>query len=59
MTKQDWKIVWRQLRIIRRESFKASTDMLLFGVGFTKIGDGVPDGIRYVPFEEVLFNEHP
>lgn len=40
MTKAAWKWYYRQLRIARREAFKASLDMLIFGTGYVQVKDG-------------------
>jgi len=47
-----WYLWYRQLRIVRRESWKAYEDMVLFGTGFVKIGEDIPDLIRHIPIEE-------
>jgi hypothetical protein len=39
MNRTAWKFYYRQLRIIRRESLKASMDMLIYGTGFVHISD--------------------
>lgn len=39
MTKAQWKIFYRQLRIIRRESAKAAIDCMIFGCGFVRVSD--------------------
>lgn len=39
MTRTVWKLYYRQLRMIRRESLKAATDMLIYGTGFVRITD--------------------
>lgn len=39
MTREAWRRWWRADRIIRRETAKASRDMLLYGTGFTRKGD--------------------
>lgn len=49
----QWKLWWRQLRIIRRETTKAWEDQMLFGTGYTQIGPDVPDGIRHIPLEQI------
>jgi hypothetical protein len=48
-----WKLYWRQLRIIRRETQKAYMDCLIYGTGFTHIGPDVPGGIRHIPVQEL------
>jgi hypothetical protein len=35
-----WKAYWHQLRIIRREAFKAQRDAMIFGIGCVRIKDG-------------------
>jgi hypothetical protein len=39
MNRQTWKWYYRQLRIIRRESWKATEDMMIFGTGYVRISD--------------------
>lgn len=47
MNRQTWKWYYRQLRIARREAYKASIDMLCFGTGFVRISeDGFINHIR-------------
>jgi len=40
MNKAVWKCYYRQLRIARRECFKAHWDMMIYGIGFVHIKDG-------------------
>ena len=54
MTREQWKAYYRQYRIVRRETYKASTDMLLYGSGFVEIGPHVRDLIMHVPIDEIL-----
>lgn len=56
MNRHTWRIFHRMLRIIQRESRKASTDMLIYGTGVVHIGAKIPDGIRHIPFEEWIDN---
>lgn len=39
MTKDQWKIFYRRLRITRREINKAIKDSILYGNGFIKFND--------------------
>ena len=55
MSKTSWKIWYRQLRIVRRESHKAFMDMMVYGTGFTEIGHDIPDLIRHVPYSLVRY----
>lgn len=55
MTRSQWKAWWRQVRIIKRESLKAAEDMWLFGTGYVKIGEDVPDLIQHIPLETLRF----
>lgn len=43
-----WRALWRQLRIVNRETDMATRDMVTFGTGFLRTGAGVPDYIRRV-----------
>lgn len=54
MTRAQWKVYYRQLRIIRRETWKATEDMILFGTGVVEVSENIPDYIRYVPLDMVL-----
>ena len=49
-----WKIYWRQLRIIKRETHKQYMDTLIFGIGFVQVGPNIPDGIRHIPRSEII-----
>jgi len=40
MTKAAWKWYYRQIRIARRECYKARLDMLIYGTGFVRVQDG-------------------
>lgn len=51
--RQWWKIYYRQLRIIRRETFKGVDDLILFGSCFIETGENVPDFIRHIPLGEI------
>lgn len=55
MTKADWKVCHRQLRIIRRETAKAALDVRLFGAGCTEVGHHLPDYIRHIPIEKIKY----
>lgn len=48
ITRAQWKVIWRQLRIVNREAAKAQFDCMVFGTGYLQIGDDVPDFIRRV-----------
>lgn len=54
ISRTAWRAIWRQLRIINRETLRAQRDLLLFGTSFVQIGADVPDYIRCVPPEDVL-----
>jgi hypothetical protein len=56
-TRERWKIYYRQLRIIRRETLKMTMDVMCYGRGYCEVGEHVTDFIRYIPFEDV--NETP
>ena len=45
MIKEIWKLYYRQMRILRRETGKVMVDMLLYGIGLARI-DG--RGVRHV-----------
>lgn len=52
-TRLAWKLYYRHLRIVRRETAKQMEDMIIFGTGFLQIGPRVPDGIRHIPINEI------
>lgn len=39
MNRATWKAYYRLMRIIRRETYKAHTDCLLYGTGFVRVSD--------------------
>lgn len=53
MNRQLWKWYYRQLRIVRRESWKATMDTMIYGVGFVRVtADGfvnhiLPESVRW------------
>jgi len=51
MNKVQWKIYYRLIRIARRESLKAATDAMIYGVGAVLVGDGDP---RHIPYPHLL-----
>lgn len=48
ISRPTWKAIWRQLRIVNRETMLAETDMAVFGTGYLETGPEVPDFIRRV-----------
>lgn len=54
MNKQTWKIYYRLLRIINRESNKAMLDMMIYGTGYVKIDD---NGIRHIPIQNIIIKD--
>lgn len=48
ITRPAWKALWRQSRIIDRETSKAMVDLGAFGTSMVQIGPDVPDLIRRV-----------
>lgn len=57
ITRAQWKTIWRQQRIINRETRKADLDCHVFGTGFLEVGAHVPDFIRRVDPSTVVI-EH-
>ena len=53
MTRAAWKVLYRLLRICRRESAKAAKDFVIFGIGAVMFDPTLPDCIRHVPIEEL------
>lgn len=39
MSRQLWKWYYRQLRIARREAWKATMDCMIYGVGYVRVSD--------------------
>lgn len=48
ISRAQWKVLWRQLRIVNREVAIASEDCAIFGTGFLETGPQVQDFIRRV-----------
>ncbi len=48
VSRAQWKTIWRQLRIVKREAAQAESDMMFFGTGYLETGPEVPDFIRCV-----------
>jgi hypothetical protein len=58
MTQQAWYWYYRQLRIARREAWKATADMLIYGTGFIRVKDGfvnhiLPNHVAIHPDETI------
>jgi hypothetical protein len=54
MNRATWKMLWRQIRITKREVLKATMDTMVFGTGFCRIGDNVSDLIEHVPVHQII-----
>jgi hypothetical protein len=52
MRKQEWKIVYRKLRIARREAIKAAADMMMYGTGAVMVPN---DGgeVKHIPISDI------
>lgn len=48
VTRQQWRAIWRQLRIVNRETGIAWQDAFIFGTGYIETGPEVPEFIRRV-----------
>ncbi len=48
ISKPLWRQLYRQLRIVNRETQAAAADMIVFGTGAIRIGPEVPDFIQRV-----------
>lgn len=48
ITRPQWRAIWRQLRIVNRETQMADEDSLIFGTGYLETGPDIPDFIRRV-----------
>ena len=53
ITRAQWKTLWRQQRIINRETMLSLEDQFIFGIGFLQIGPDIPDCIRRIHPSEV------
>ena len=53
-----WKLWWRQLRIIKRETTKQWQDTIIFGTGFVQIGPDRLDGIRHIPVDQIRITRY-
>lgn len=47
--KATWKKLWRMLRVHRRETLRATHDLILYGAGCVMIPDGGGDPCRVHP----------
>jgi hypothetical protein len=56
MNKQQWKKFYRTLRIVRREAYKVTLDMMIYGTGTMMVSDDGSDP-KHVPIEEMLIDE--
>ena len=54
--RQVWKSIYRQYRIVRRESNKAFLDMVIYGSGAVRTASDVSDGIAHVPIQDLIMN---
>jgi hypothetical protein len=54
ISRAAWKAIWRQLRIVNRETRMAEADLVLFGTSFIYVGADVPDFIRRVPPQDII-----
>lgn len=55
-SRKAWYIYYRMLRIVRRESFKAYQDMLIYGSGYTVLTND-DNYIRYIPTQQVIIED--
>lgn len=58
LNRAQWKFLYRQYRIVRRETLKASMDMVIYGCGIVEIGEHIPDGIRHIKTKETIAFNH-
>jgi hypothetical protein len=50
--KEIWKIVYRQMRIARKEIEKSYTDAMLYGIGYVQVSK---DGkVTHIKFPETI-----
>jgi hypothetical protein len=57
INRAQWKAIWRQQRIINRETRKAALDCLVFGTGYLEVGAHLPDLIHCID-PSTVFIEH-
>lgn len=48
INRAQWRALYRQLRIVNRETLLAWEDIFIFGTGYLQTGPDVPDFIRRV-----------
>lgn len=53
MTHKEWKVWYRQYRIILRETAKARLDVMIYGSGYVMITNE-PDYIQHIPLQDVV-----
>lgn len=52
ITRQQWKVIWRRMRVAAREAHKAHLDALIYGTGAVFVPNDGGDP-RHVPIEEL------
>lgn len=55
-SREQWKISYRRLRVVRREQRKANWDTMMFGTGVVVVPSNGSDPY-HVPLEEVQFTK--
>ncbi len=56
MTKKQWKLWHRALRVAKRESIKAQKDLIIYGVSFVSIG---ANGAKRIHPSKIVINNTP
>ncbi|MET4341971.1 hypothetical protein [Bradyrhizobium sp. RT9a] len=55
ISRAAWRAIWRQQRIINRETRRAQNDLMLFGTAFVQVGADIPDFVRAVrPWDVII-----
>lgn len=54
LNRAAWRVLWRQMRIINRETMKANVDLMAFGTGVIETGPDIPNFVRHIDLREVL-----
>jgi len=56
--RERWKKAWRYIRVARRESRKARTDLLLYGTGAVLVPNNGADPC-HIPLEQIRLEKQP
>jgi hypothetical protein len=57
MTRQQWKKIYRLIRIAKRESLKAMMDTMLYGTGMVRVNKETGEA-QHIPFN-IIYGREP